>query len=164
MGVQNREDLDTRPMILEELPSCKRIDKAVIAQDAGRTEDLLSRTLMAKIAATGKWVPFTDETATESIGIILKAWSYSPTYLTYGRSCRRFIASVGTEAMMPQLLTVKYGLMFNRKSPSNSSNESGLKNWSMQTYSSRLFPEISSFRRGSTPSGAVKVRGPICRP
>jgi len=74
--VQVRTDLDTRPFILEELPSCKRIDKAIILQDAGRTTDLLSRTLMGKIAATGKWVPFTDETATD--GTALPAGIYDP--------------------------------------------------------------------------------------
>lgn len=76
MGVQNRLDIDTRPFILEELPVCKRIDRAVIAQDAGRVEDLLSRTLMAKIAATGKWVPFTDETAVD--GTAKPAGIYDP--------------------------------------------------------------------------------------
>jgi len=76
MAVQNRLDIDTRPMILEELPSCKRLDRAVIAQDAGRADPLLSRTLMAKIAATGKWVSYTDETATD--GTAFPAGIYDP--------------------------------------------------------------------------------------
>lgn len=76
MGIQNRLDIDTRPFILEELPVCKRLDRAVIAQDAGRTTDLESRTLMAKIAATGKWVPFTNEAATD--GTAKPAGIYDP--------------------------------------------------------------------------------------
>lgn len=76
MAVQNRLDLDTRPMILEELPACKRLDKAIILQDVARATPLLSRTLMAKIAATGKWVPYTDETAVD--GTALPAGIYDP--------------------------------------------------------------------------------------
>jgi len=76
MGVQNRVDIDTRPFILESLPSCKRIDKAVILTDAARTTPLLSRTLMAKIAATGKWVTYTDETAVD--GTAKPAGIYDP--------------------------------------------------------------------------------------
>jgi len=38
---------------------------AVIAQDAGRSTDLLFGTVMAKVAATQKWTPFIDETATD---------------------------------------------------------------------------------------------------
>jgi len=76
MAVQNRLDLDTRPMILEELSSCKRLDKAIILTDGGRSTPLLSRTLMAQIAATGKFVPYTDETAVD--GTALPAGIYDP--------------------------------------------------------------------------------------
>lgn len=69
MGVQDRLNIDTTPFILENWPTGKRIDKATIAQDAGRVAPLVSRTLMAQIAASGKWVPFTDETATDGSGI-----------------------------------------------------------------------------------------------
>lgn len=46
-------------------------------QDAGRgTAILYKRTVVSKIAATGKWVPFTDETATDGsqipAGILLQ--------------------------------------------------------------------------------------------
>lgn len=40
-----------------------RVD-AVLLQDAGRTVNLVFGTVMAKVAASQKWVPFTDETAT----------------------------------------------------------------------------------------------------
>lgn len=38
---------------------------AIIFQDAGRTTPLVFGTVMAKIAATQKWTPFIDETATD---------------------------------------------------------------------------------------------------
>jgi len=76
MGMQNRLDIDTRPFILESLPSCKRIDKAIILTDGARATPLLSRTLMAKIAATGKWVPFTDVAAVD--GTAKPAGIYDP--------------------------------------------------------------------------------------
>jgi len=40
-----------------------------LSQDAGRTTPLVFGTLMAKIAATDKWEPFTDETATDGTAI-----------------------------------------------------------------------------------------------
>lgn len=76
MEVQVRTDLDTRPFILESLPSCKRLDKAVILTDGGRSTPLLSRTLMAKISATEKWVPYTDPAATD--GTAKPAGIYDP--------------------------------------------------------------------------------------
>lgn len=42
---------------------------AIIAQDAGRAIPLAPLTLMAKIAASQKWVPFTDETAVDGSAI-----------------------------------------------------------------------------------------------
>lgn len=42
---------------------------AIIFQDAGRTTDIVFGTLMAKIAATGKWTPFIDETAVNGTAI-----------------------------------------------------------------------------------------------
>lgn len=44
---------------------------AVVFQDAGRSGNLLAGTVMSKIAATGKWVPFTDETAVDGSAIPL---------------------------------------------------------------------------------------------
>ena len=69
MGVQVSGNINTRPFILSELPVALRSDKSIILQDGGRATDLLSRTLMAKIAATGKWVPYTDIAATNGAGI-----------------------------------------------------------------------------------------------
>lgn len=45
--------------------------EAVLSQDAGRSAVLAHGTLMAKIAATQKWEPFTDETATDGTAIPL---------------------------------------------------------------------------------------------
>lgn len=68
MSVQVRQNLDTRPFITYSHDATRK-DKEILLTDAGRTTDLLSRTLMAKIAATGKWVPFTDETAVDGSAI-----------------------------------------------------------------------------------------------
>ncbi len=68
MTAQARVDVNTTPFILYDYPASRR-DNAVIAQDAGRAADLAPYTLMSQIAATGKWVPFTDETATNGTAI-----------------------------------------------------------------------------------------------
>lgn len=57
MSANSRLDIDTRPFVLEELPSAKREDDATILQDAGRVAVLEQFTLMAKIASTQKWTP-----------------------------------------------------------------------------------------------------------
>lgn len=44
-------------------------ESETIIQDAGRTEDLVYGTMMAKIAASQKWTPFIDETATDGTAI-----------------------------------------------------------------------------------------------
>ncbi len=44
-------------------------DSETLLQDAGRTTPLVCGTLMAKVAASQKWVPFTDETATDGTAI-----------------------------------------------------------------------------------------------
>ena len=67
MVVQARIDIDTTPFVLSGLTLAK--DNETILQDAGRTEPLVTRTLMAQVAATKKWVPFTDETATDGTAI-----------------------------------------------------------------------------------------------
>lgn len=68
MGVQVRQNNSSVPFIRFAFPGA--IDQlAVIAQDAGRSAVLAFATLMAKVAATGKWVPFTDETATDGSAI-----------------------------------------------------------------------------------------------
>lgn len=68
MAVQVRGDLDTRNFILKTYPATRR-DQATIAQDAGRTTTLEPFTLMAKVSATQKWVPFTSETAVDGSAI-----------------------------------------------------------------------------------------------
>ena len=67
MPVQNRADLNNNPFILSGTSLAKNAE--VLLTDAGRSVDLVRLTLMSKVAATGKWVPFTDETATDGTGI-----------------------------------------------------------------------------------------------
>ena len=57
MSANARLDIDTRPFVLEELPSAKRQDDATIAQDGSRAAVLEQYTLMAKVASTQKWTP-----------------------------------------------------------------------------------------------------------
>jgi len=57
MSSNARLDIDTRPFVLEELPSAKREDDATIAQDGARAAVLEQFTLMAKVASTQKWTP-----------------------------------------------------------------------------------------------------------
>lgn len=45
-------------------------DDQVLLTDAGRTTPLEPFTLLAKVAATGKWVPFTSEVATNGTAIV----------------------------------------------------------------------------------------------
>lgn len=67
MAVQVRLDNDTVPFIRNGVAATA--NDATIAQDAGRTAVLAPFTLMAKVAASQKWVPFTDETATDGTAI-----------------------------------------------------------------------------------------------
>lgn len=68
MAIQVRVDNDTRPFILNGVGAS--VMDGVMLQDAGRGTTALTRyTLLAKVAATGKWVPFTDETATDGTAI-----------------------------------------------------------------------------------------------
>ena len=68
MGVQANQDNSSVPFIRFANPAA--IDEeGIIFTDAGRATPLLSKTLMAKIAATQKWVPFTDETAVDGSAI-----------------------------------------------------------------------------------------------
>jgi hypothetical protein len=63
MSVQSSIDNRNIPFILTGIGITR--GDATILQDAGRgSVALVFGTLMAKIAATQKWVPFTDETAT----------------------------------------------------------------------------------------------------
>lgn len=63
MTVQARTDISNIPF-LRQGPALS-IDDAVVAQDAGRTEDMVAKTLMAYDPTAEKWVPFTDETAAD---------------------------------------------------------------------------------------------------
>lgn len=68
MSVQVRSDNSTVPFVRYSYPLVKDQD-AILLTDAGRTVDLAPHTLMAKVAASQKWVPFTDETATDGTAI-----------------------------------------------------------------------------------------------
>ena len=61
MAMQARLDIDTTDFTISERPALRE-DDAVLLQDAGRSTVLAPFTLMGKIAATGKWNTFTDET------------------------------------------------------------------------------------------------------
>jgi hypothetical protein len=68
MPVQVKLDIDVTPFVTYTFPGSRQ-DDAVISQDVGRTEVLAKYTLMSKIAASGKWTPFVDETATDGTAI-----------------------------------------------------------------------------------------------
>jgi hypothetical protein len=74
MAVQVKTDLENKPFILAKMGLTKSAQ--VLKQDAGRTTDLAFGTLMAFETAIEKWVPFTDETATDGTahpsGIIMQ--------------------------------------------------------------------------------------------
>jgi len=68
MGVQVSRDNSTVPFIRFPFPGA--IDtEAIIAQDGGRAIPLAPLTVMAKVAATQKWVPFTNEAALDGSAI-----------------------------------------------------------------------------------------------
>ena len=63
MVVQNRLNSTNKSLILDDGLALVK-DDLTILQDAGRVAALVFGTLMAKVAASGKYVPFTDETLT----------------------------------------------------------------------------------------------------
>lgn len=65
--VQASSSLDNTPLIQGGLAAKK--DGGTLLQDAGRSTILARNTLLAKVAASQKWVPFTDETATDGTAI-----------------------------------------------------------------------------------------------
>lgn len=68
MSVQNFLNNDVRTFILAGMALVR--DDQILLQDAGRgAVPLATFTLMAKVAATGKWVPFTDETAVDGTAL-----------------------------------------------------------------------------------------------
>ena len=66
MAVQTRSDNTTEPLILSD---DSLVSNGVITQEPARTTDLLQNTVMAKIAATGYWVPFNALVGTDGSGV-----------------------------------------------------------------------------------------------
>jgi hypothetical protein len=67
MSVQNSLDVANIPFILSGEAVAR--DDQVLLTDAGRAIPLAPFTLLAKVAASQKWVPFTDETAVDGSAI-----------------------------------------------------------------------------------------------
>ena len=67
MAVQSRQDYSSTPFILQGSGMSKT--GQTLLQDAGRSGDLVRHTLMSFDPSTAKWVPFTDETATDGTQI-----------------------------------------------------------------------------------------------
>jgi hypothetical protein len=67
MAMQAQTDITTRPFILHSYPA-NRV-KGTIKQDAQRATPLAPFTVLAKIAATGLYVPLTSVTATDGSAI-----------------------------------------------------------------------------------------------
>lgn len=68
MAVQVSRDNTNKPFVLLASPGQRQTNQTLL-QDAGRTTDLAPFTLMAKVAATQKWVPFTSATAVDGTAI-----------------------------------------------------------------------------------------------
>lgn len=68
MTVQVRKDSINKSFILVDGGSFSK-DDLVIAQDAGRAAVLTSLTLLAKVAATGKYTPFINEAAVDGTAL-----------------------------------------------------------------------------------------------
>jgi hypothetical protein len=67
MANQVRNNLSTQPFILNGIGAVE--PDGVLLTDAGRSTPLARYTVMAKVAASQKWVPFTLETATNGSAI-----------------------------------------------------------------------------------------------
>lgn len=65
--VQERLDVQIARFIVNGEPKIDHL--ATLAQDAGRSGNLEPYTLVAKVAASEKWVPFTNEAATDGSAI-----------------------------------------------------------------------------------------------
>ena len=63
MALQTRLDVDLTSLVRRGQSAVEQ--KAILFTDAGRSVPLVFGTLLAKIAATEKYVPFTDETAVD---------------------------------------------------------------------------------------------------
>jgi len=57
MSIQEENDITITQLVLSGVTHVR--DSQTIAQDAGRTTPLVNRTVMAKITATGLWIPLT---------------------------------------------------------------------------------------------------------
>lgn len=66
MSVQNRNDVNNNPFILSGDGFSR--NNEILLQDGGRAAPLVKFTLLAQVAATGKWVPF-DSLVTVETGI-----------------------------------------------------------------------------------------------
>lgn len=64
MSVQNRADINTSPFVLSGSPFSRNAE--VLLTDGGRSAPLLQFTLLAQVAATSKWVPFTSLVTVET--------------------------------------------------------------------------------------------------
>lgn len=69
MGVQNSSTVSTRSAVFRGFPMGLFENDAVILTNAGRTTPLLTNTVMARVVATGKFVPWTSITATDGTAI-----------------------------------------------------------------------------------------------
>ena len=67
MSVQNSSNNANIPFILSGVGLSR--DDQILLTDAGRATPLLSRTLLAKVAASQKWVPFINEAAVDGSAI-----------------------------------------------------------------------------------------------
>jgi hypothetical protein len=67
MSVQASNDNITVPFIRSGVSYTK--NDATLLTDGGRSTDLAKYTLLAQVAASKKWVPFTDETATDGTAV-----------------------------------------------------------------------------------------------
>ena len=63
MGVQTRLDNTRYPFTLSD--DALVSENETVLTDAGRSGDMARFTLMSKVSASGKWVPFTSGTATD---------------------------------------------------------------------------------------------------
>lgn len=76
MSVQVRNDISNVPFIRMGMPLAVQRESETVVQDGGRSTDMVAKTLMSYDPATGKWAPFSDETATDGTqfprGILLK--------------------------------------------------------------------------------------------
>ena len=68
MAVQSRADFNSKKFFLGRQGGVTQM-KETIAQDAGRVAVLAPYTLMAKVAASGKWTPFINAAAVDGTAI-----------------------------------------------------------------------------------------------